>query len=59
MYLLELKNVSLPEDTTDMDPEFLMGIMEKNEEVEKASKDTQTAIRLLEENKEAVTNLTK
>lgn len=32
-YLLELHGVTLPEDNTMSDPEFLMEMMEKNEEV--------------------------
>lgn len=32
-YLLELHGITLPEDNTINDPEFLMEMMEKNEEV--------------------------
>lgn len=34
-YLLKLKGLSLPEQNTIQDPEFLMEMMEKNEEVNK------------------------
>lgn len=34
-YLLRLHGVTLPEDNTISDPEFLMEMMEKNEEVSK------------------------
>ncbi|CAO1333248.1 unnamed protein product [Diamesa hyperborea] len=33
-YILKLKGIELPEGNTDLDKEFLMEIMEKNEEVE-------------------------
>ncbi|CAO1342627.1 unnamed protein product [Diamesa serratosioi] len=39
-YILKLKGIELPEGNTDLDKEFLMEIMEKNEQVEDAeSKD--------------------
>ena len=59
MYLLELNNVTLPEGTMNVDPEFLMNIMEKNEDVEKASKDKETAIRLIKENRKTIADLIK
>jgi Fe-S protein assembly co-chaperone HscB len=34
-YLLELKGITLPEGNTIQDPEFLMEMMEKNEQVQK------------------------
>lgn len=35
-YLLRLHGVTLPEDNTISDPEFLMEMMERNEEVKEA-----------------------
>lgn len=59
IYLLKLNNISLPESTTNVDPEFLMDILEKNEEIETASKDEKTAIKLIVENRKTLADLTK
>lgn len=59
IYLLNLNNITLPEGTTNMNPEFLMDILEKNEEIERASKDESTAIKLIEENRKTLADLTK
>ncbi|KAG7201742.1 hypothetical protein KM043_004464 [Ampulex compressa] len=58
-YLLELNNISVPEGTTNLNPEFLMEIMERNEEVENAKDDKDKIVRLLHENKEMLDTLTK
>lgn len=59
MYMLELDNVQIPEGTTNLNPEFLMEIMEKNEEIEAASKDKEKVIQLMQENKEVLDTLSK
>ncbi|XP_046833290.1 iron-sulfur cluster co-chaperone protein HscB [Vespa crabro] len=51
LYMLQLKGITIPEGTTSMNPEFLMEIMERNEEIESASNDKEKVIRLMEENK--------
>ncbi|CAD7086633.1 unnamed protein product [Hermetia illucens] len=38
-YLLQQQGISIPEDNSTLDKEFLMEMMEKNEEVEEATKD--------------------
>lgn len=57
--MLQLKGISIPEGTTSINPEFLMEIMERNEEVESALNDKEKAIRLMEENKVILHKLSK
>ncbi|XP_015594522.1 iron-sulfur cluster co-chaperone protein HscB, mitochondrial [Cephus cinctus] len=59
LYLLQLNNLIIPEGTTNLNNEFLIKIMEKNEEVESAAKDKGKAMKLLEENKEVLEKLSK
>lgn len=51
LYMLKLNNVEIPEGTTSLNPGFLMEIMEKNEEVEAASKDADKVLNLVKENR--------
>lgn len=39
IYILKLQGISLPKDNSALDKEFLMEMMEKNEEIEDATKD--------------------
>lgn len=57
--MLQLKGISIPEGTTSINPEFLMEIMERNEEVESALNDKEKVIRLMEENKVILHKLSK
>ncbi|KAI4498701.1 hypothetical protein M0802_006168 [Mischocyttarus mexicanus] len=59
LYILQLKGISIPEGTTSVNPEFLMEIMEKNEEVESALNDKEKVVRLMEENKTMLHKLSK
>lgn len=59
LYMLKLHNITIPEGTTSVDPEFLMDIMEINEEVESASKDREKAIELIAQNKKVLEELTR
>lgn len=59
LYLLQLNNLTIPEGTTSLNAEFLMEIMEKNEEVEAASGDKEKIIKLIQENTEKLDNLSK
>lgn len=57
--MLKLYNTSISEETTSLNPEFLMTIMEKNEQVESASGDKDKVLNLIKENREVLENLTK
>lgn len=57
--MLKLHNVSIPEGTTSLDPEFLMEVMEINEEVEEAFENKEKALKLLQRNRETLAVLTK
>lgn len=57
--MLQLKGISIPEGTTSINPEFLMEIMERNEEVESALNDKEKVIRLMKENKVILYKLSK
>jgi DnaJ-domain-containing protein 1 len=57
--MLRLYNVSIPEETTSLDPEFLMEIMEKNEEIEKASQNIEKMLEFSKENHKILAILTK
>ncbi|XP_003427292.1 iron-sulfur cluster co-chaperone protein HscB [Nasonia vitripennis] len=59
LYMLKLHNVSIPEGTTSLDPEFLMEVMEINEEVEEAFESKEKALMLLQKNRETLAVLTK
>lgn len=59
LYMLKLNGVSVPEGTTNLDPKFLMEIMEKNEEIEAAEQDTNNIMKLVDENKEILDALAK
>lgn len=58
MYLLELNNLSVPEETVSIEPEFIMEIMERNEAIEDAGTDKDKIIKIMKENREILATLT-
>ena len=52
-YLLELNGVPIPEDNSVLDTEFLMEMMEKNEEIEEAE-DEGTLLDILGKNQDEI-----
>ncbi|XP_011298587.1 iron-sulfur cluster co-chaperone protein HscB, mitochondrial isoform X2 [Fopius arisanus] len=50
IYLLKLKNLTIPEGTTSLDPMFLMEIMERNEEVQDAANNKDKIKKLVVKN---------
>ncbi|XP_029680160.1 iron-sulfur cluster co-chaperone protein HscB [Formica exsecta] len=59
LYMLQLKGISIPEATTNLNPEFLMEIMERNEEIENAMEDKDKIIKLAKESKKMLDTLSK
>jgi len=59
LYMLQLKGISIPEGTTSLNPEFLMEIMERNEEIENAIKDKDEILKLAKESKELIDIMSK
>ncbi|XP_012277071.1 iron-sulfur cluster co-chaperone protein HscB, mitochondrial [Orussus abietinus] len=59
LYILQQYESSIPEGTTNLDSEFLMEIMEKNEEIEAVSNDKEKVFKLLEENRITLDVLTR
>ncbi|XP_058808336.1 iron-sulfur cluster co-chaperone protein HscB [Phymastichus coffea] len=59
LYMLKLHNVTIPEGTTSLEPEFLMEIMELNEEIEEASENKKKVLELLVKNRSTLTLLTR
>ncbi|XP_076645545.1 iron-sulfur cluster co-chaperone protein HscB-like protein, mitochondrial [Halictus rubicundus] len=57
LYMLELNNITISEDTDDTDPEFLMEIMERNEEVENALNNHTKIKELAKENDKILNSL--
>lgn len=56
-YLLELEGIQLPEDNSALDAEFLMEMMERNEEIEEANGAVELKV-LIERIKEDINRLT-
>lgn len=54
LYMLQLEGISISEETTNLNPEFLMEIMERNEEIENAMEDKDKVFKLAKESKEEV-----
>jgi len=52
LYMLQLKGISIPEGTTNLNPDFLMEIMERNEEIENAMDDKDKILKLTKRSKE-------
>ncbi|XP_070516752.1 iron-sulfur cluster co-chaperone protein HscB isoform X2 [Cardiocondyla obscurior] len=59
LYMLQLKGISIPEGTTSLNPEFLMEIMERNEEIENAIKDKEKLLKLAKESKKVLDTMSK
>jgi len=59
LYMLELKGISIPEGTTSLNPEFLIEIMERNEEIENAIEDKNKVLKLAKESKELLNKMSK
>lgn len=59
LYLLSLDNIYISEETSSSDPEFLMEIMEKNEELEESSQSKEKTLELLKKNQTTLNLLTK
>lgn len=59
LYMLQLKGISIPEGTTNLNPEFLMEIMERNEEIDSAMSNRDTILKLAKESKELLDTLSK
>ncbi|KAK0078341.1 hypothetical protein PV325_002663 [Microctonus aethiopoides] len=59
IYLLELNNITISEGTTSLEPEFLMEIMERNEEVEEATDNKDKLLTLTAETNKILTELSK
>lgn len=57
--MLQLEGISIPEATTNLNPEFLMEIMERNEEIENAMGDKDKIFQLAKESKEVLDILSK
>ncbi|XP_012234386.1 iron-sulfur cluster co-chaperone protein HscB [Linepithema humile] len=58
LYMLQLKGISIPEGTTNLNPKFLMEIMERNEEIDNAVDDRDKILKLAKESKELLNTLT-
>ncbi|CAL7946069.1 unnamed protein product [Xylocopa violacea] len=50
LYMLELNNITISEETDNINAEFLMEIMEKNEEIDDAADDEEKIKKLVEKN---------
>lgn len=59
LYMLQLKGVSISEETTSLNSKFLMEIMERNEEIENAIKNRDKVLELVKESKEILDTLSK
>ncbi|XP_011267499.1 iron-sulfur cluster co-chaperone protein HscB, mitochondrial [Camponotus floridanus] len=57
LYMLQLEGISISEETTNLNPEFLMEIMERNEEIENAMEDKDKVFKLAKESKEMLETL--
>lgn len=59
LYMLKLNDITISEETDNMNAEFLMEIMEKNEEIEDVGDDVKKIKKLVQENEIMLNNLTK
>ncbi|XP_046434475.1 iron-sulfur cluster co-chaperone protein HscB [Neodiprion fabricii] len=59
LYMLALEKLEIPEGTTTLDPEFLMTVMEKNEEIEAATDNAEKVMKLIMENREILADYTR
>ncbi|CAK9800241.1 Iron-sulfur cluster co-chaperone protein HscB [Anthophora plagiata] len=58
LYMLKLNGVTISEETDNVHAEFLMEIMEKNEEIEDAGSDEEKIKKLMQENETVLNTLT-
>lgn len=59
LYMLKLNDITISEETDNVNAEFLMEIMEKNEEIEDVGDDVEKIKKLVQENEIVLNNLTK
>lgn len=59
LYMLKLNDITISEETDNANAEFLMEIMEKNEEIEDVGDDVEKIKKLVQENEIMLNNLTK
>ncbi|PBC29236.1 Iron-sulfur cluster co-chaperone protein HscB [Apis cerana cerana] len=57
LYMLELNGITISEGTDNVNAEFLMEIMEKNEEIEDAANNEEKIKKLIQENETILNNL--
>lgn len=55
--MLELNGITISEGTDNVNAEFLMEIMEKNEEIEDAANNEEKIKKLIQENETILNNL--
>ncbi|CAK9806241.1 Iron-sulfur cluster co-chaperone protein HscB [Anthophora quadrimaculata] len=58
LYMLKLNGITISEETDNVHAEFLMEIMEKNEEIEDAGDDEEKIKKLMQENETVLNSLT-
>lgn len=59
LYMLRLSGTSIPEAITSLNPQFLMEVMEKNEQIEAAQTDKEKILALWTENRVMLDSLAK
>ncbi|CAD1476767.1 unnamed protein product, partial [Heterotrigona itama] len=59
LYILKLNGITISEETDNINAEFLMEIMEKNEEIEDAANDEEKIKKLVQDNEIILNNLAK
>lgn len=59
LYILKLNGITISEETDNVNAEFLMEIMEKNEEIEDAANDEEKIKKLVQDNEIVLNNLAK
>ncbi|KAF3426998.1 hypothetical protein E2986_08792 [Frieseomelitta varia] len=59
LYMLKLNGITISEETDSLNAEFLMKIMEKNEEIEEATNNVEKIKKLVQDNEIILNNLAK
>ena len=59
LYMLKLNGITISEETDSLNAEFLMKIMEKNEEIEEATNNVEKIKKLVQDNETILNNLAK
>lgn len=57
--MLQLEGISIPEGTTDLNPGFLIEIIERNEEIDNTINDKDKILDLAKEYKEILDTMSK